>query len=162
MTGTPITMFSSTHFSTSFHSLRYSHQSFGLYFIAENIEPETTVLDFPTEERFIEEVKKGYDYVGISYIVANFLKVKRMIELVRQHAPGSKVVLGGHGTRAPETKTVLKPDHICYGEGVRWFRRLLGEDPDRPIEHPVLHASFSERILGVPVDGPFKPDHYRY
>ncbi len=55
-------------------SLRFNHQSFGLYFLAENIDVPTTVLDFPSKERFIKEIKKGYDYIGISFILPNFIK----------------------------------------------------------------------------------------
>ena len=33
-----------------------------------------TVLDFPSKERFIKEIKKGYDYIGISFILPNFIK----------------------------------------------------------------------------------------
>jgi len=132
-------------------SVRVFHQSFGLYFIAENIEPPTLVLDFPTQERFIEEIQKGYDYVGISFIVPNYAKAKHMAELVRKHSPGSKIVLGGHGVKIPVVKDTVPHDHLCEGEGVRWFRSLLGEDPDRSIRHPVVRASFGGRIMGMPV-----------
>jgi len=40
-------------------SLRYNHRSFGLYLMAENIEYPAVVLDFPTMDRFIKEIKKG-------------------------------------------------------------------------------------------------------
>ena len=132
-------------------SLRFNHQSFGLYFIAENIGAPTKVLDFPSEERFIKELSKGYDYVGISFIVPNFIKARRMAELVREHAPGTKIVLGGHGTSIPEIEKLIEHDHLCHGEGVKWFRRLLGEDPDRPFKHPVLPSAFSKSVLGIPL-----------
>ena len=32
-------------------SLRFHHRSFGLYFIAENIDADVTVLDFPRKRR---------------------------------------------------------------------------------------------------------------
>jgi len=132
-------------------SLRFNHQSFGLYFIAENIGAPTKVLDFPTEKRFIRELSKGYDYVGISFIVPNFIKAKRMAELVREHAPKSQIVLGGHGTSIPDLEQMIDCDHVCRGEGVKWFRRLLGENPDRPFKHPVLPSAFGKSVLGVPL-----------
>jgi anti-anti-sigma regulatory factor len=132
-------------------SLRFHHQSFGLYFIAENIRVPTVVLDFPSEARFIREIRKGYDYVGISFIAPNFVKAKRMAELVREHAPESQIVLGGHGTPIPGIEDLVEHDHICRGEGVKWFRRLLGEDPDRPLRHPALPSGFSKRVLGTPL-----------
>ncbi len=132
-------------------SLRVFHQSFGLYFIAENIEPATTVLDFPSEERFVEEITKGYDYVGITFILPNYIKAKRMAELVREHAPKSKIILGGHGVEVPEVKDHIPHDHRCHGEGVSFFRRILGEDTDRPVKHPILPAAFGGRMLGMPI-----------
>ncbi len=132
-------------------SLRFNHKSFGLYFIAENITAPTAVLDFPSEQRFVSEIKKGYDYVGISFIVPNFIKAKRMAELVRLHAPESKIVLGGHGTMIPNIEQMIEHDHICRGEGVKWFRKLLGEEPDRPFKHPALPSAFGKRIVGIPL-----------
>jgi hypothetical protein len=110
------------------------------------------VLDFPSEERFVAELANGYDVVGISFIVANFLKAKRMAELVRRHAPHAMIVLGGHGVQLPEVADEIPHDHACVGEGVRWLRTLLREDPSLPVRHPIRPASFGGRILGVPVD----------
>ena len=131
-------------------SIRMFHPTFGLHFLAENIAQPTTVLDFPTEARFVEELANGYDVVGISFIVPNFLRAKRMAELVRHHAPHAKIILGGHGTPLPEVAEIPN-DGVCRGEGVRWLREFLGEDPERPIRHPILSDSFGGRILGVPV-----------
>jgi radical SAM superfamily enzyme YgiQ (UPF0313 family) len=132
-------------------SLRFHHRSFGLYFLAENIEAPTVVLDFPSEKRFIREIKKGYDYVGISFIVPNFIKAKRMAELIREHAPETKIILGGHGTRTPDIDKLIDYDHLCTGEGVVWLRKLLGENPDRPFSHPAIPAAFERRVVGVPL-----------
>jgi len=132
-------------------SLRFHHQSFGLYFIAENLTTRTAVLDFPSEARFVKEIKKGYDYVGISFIVPNFIKAKRMAELVRRHAPQSQIVLGGHGVNIPGIEEMIPHDHICRGEGVRWFQRLLGEDTNRPFKHPALPSAFQRKVVGIPL-----------
>ena len=131
-------------------SLRYNHQSFGLYLIAENLDADTTVLDFPSEERFIREIRKGYDYIGISFIVPNFVKARRMVELIRKHAPSSSIVLGGHGTAIAGIERLIPADFVCRGEGVRFMRELLGEDPDRPISHPIMASSFNNHVLGIP------------
>ena len=130
-------------------SLRFNHQSFGLYFLAENIDVPTTVLDFPSKERFIKEIKKGYDYIGISFILPNFIKAKYMAEQIRKHAPKTKILLGGHGTSIPKIETLIENDHICSGEGVKWLRQLLGENTKKPINHPIMDSVFSKRILGM-------------
>jgi radical SAM superfamily enzyme YgiQ (UPF0313 family) len=133
-------------------SLRYHHQSFGLYMIAENIRAETTILDFPSRSRFVREIRKNrYDYIGISFIVPNFSKARHMAELIREHAPDSKIILGGHGTTVPELEQKIQHDHICRGEGIRFMRNLLGDDPDRPLVHPIVPSAFNKHILGIPI-----------
>lgn len=132
-------------------SYRFNHSSFGLYLLAENIEAPTVVLDFPTLPQFAEELKRGYDYVGISFIMPNFKKAQKMAELARQLAPGTKIILGGHGTAVDEAETAIPHDHICRGEGVSFLRRLFGEDPARPIRHPLLNSAYNRRVMGVPL-----------
>jgi len=135
-------------------SFRYHHRSFGLYFIAENIRAEVTVLDFPSRRRFLREIRKGYDVVGISFITPNFLKAREMARLVRQHAPAARIVLGGHGAAIEDVKNLIECDHVAPGEGIAWFREFLGQDPSAPIVHPLLPANEMQRIFGVPVPGP--------
>ena len=43
---------------------------FGLEYIAENLDAPTVVLQYPSKRELIRELKKGYDYVGISFIMA--------------------------------------------------------------------------------------------
>lgn len=130
-------------------SLRFNHQSFGLYFLAENIDAPTIVLDFPSKEKFIKEIKKGYDYIGISFILPNFIKAKYMADQIRKYTPKTKILLGGHGTSIPGIETLVEHDNICRGEGVTWLRRLLGENTKKPINHPIMDSAFSKRILGM-------------
>lgn len=131
-------------------SLRINHPSFGLYLIAENLEIPTAVLDFPSLDRFIEEVKKGYDYIGISSIVSNFCKVKKMVELIRELSPKSKIIIGGHCTSINGIEKLLDVDYISKGEGISWFRRLLGEKVDAPVNHPAIYSTLLRSVMGVP------------
>ena len=58
-------------------SLRMFHRSWGLMLIQANIEAPCIVLDFPTRDRFIEEIRRmPYDVVGISAIRPNVAKVE--------------------------------------------------------------------------------------
>ncbi|MFH2008822.1 MAG: radical SAM protein [bacterium] len=132
-------------------SLRFNHESYGLHFLAENVELPTTVLDFPSQDRFRQEVARGYDYVGISFIVPNFEKARRMAEIVREVSPTSRIILGGHGTSIPGVEQQIPCDNVCRGDGIGFLRRLLGEDPDRPIRHPVMYSSFNREVMGAPI-----------
>ena len=134
-------------------SLRYHHRSFNLYLLAENVSVPSTVLDFPTMSRFIKEIKKGYDYVGISFITPNFIKAKKMCELIRRHSPKTKIILGGHGTQIPELEKLLDCDYIIRGEGISALRRLFGDPVDAPIKHPVISSADNKRVMGVPLTG---------
>jgi radical SAM superfamily enzyme YgiQ (UPF0313 family) len=134
-------------------SFRFLHRSFGLYFLAANVDADVTVLDFPSRRRFIREIKKGYDIVGISFIMPNFIKAREMARLVRLHAPQAKIVLGGHGTAIEGIETLIDCDEVAKGEGVRWLRTYLGQDPEAPVFHPAIRSARSMSIFGVPLLG---------
>jgi len=131
-------------------SLRLFHRSWGIIFIQHNISAPCAVLDFPTRERFVEELKAHqYDIVGISGIIVNVGKVREMCRLVRQHSPTSTIIVGGHVTAIPGIQHMIDADQIVKGEGVSWFRSYLGEDPTAPVIHPVIPSSFGFSIMGV-------------
>ena len=134
-------------------SFRFHHRSFGLYFLAENVEADVTVLDFPSRRRFVRELRDGYDLVGISFIAPNMVKAREMARLVREHAPGAEIVLGGHGAAIEGVEELIDCDHVVQGEGIRWLREHLGQDPDAPIVHPALPSTELQQIWGVPVPG---------
>jgi radical SAM superfamily enzyme YgiQ (UPF0313 family) len=131
-------------------SLRMFHRSWGIIFIQHNISAPCAVLDFPTRERFIEELTAhDYDIVGISSIIVNVGKVREMCKLVRQHSPASTIVVGGHVAAIPGIDHLVDADHVVKGEGVSWFREFLGEPVDAPIQHPVIPSSFGFRLMGL-------------
>lgn len=88
-------------------SPRTVNSFFGLDYIAENLDAPTVVLQYPSKRELIHELKKGYDYVGVSFIMAVMHKMKESIALIRRYAPQSKIVLGGYGTVLKDE--VLKP-----------------------------------------------------
>ena len=131
-------------------SLRTFNRSWGLMLIQVNLRAPCTLLDFPTEERFVEELKTNqYDIIGISSIMTNLLKVRRMCKLIRKHQPQATIVVGGHIANLSVLPKYADVDHIVRGDGVRWMRRFLGEDSNRPIRHPVTPANIGSRIMGV-------------
>ncbi|MFZ2642952.1 MAG: cobalamin-dependent protein [Verrucomicrobiia bacterium] len=131
-------------------SLRMFHRSWGLMLIHANINAPCTLLDFPTLDRFVEEITTHhYDIVGISAITPNFVKVRKMCELIRQHLPKATIVVGGHVANVPQIEKRISADHIVKGEGVSWMRRFLGEDPDQPIRHPHIVSGVGGRTMGM-------------
>ncbi|MCD4825028.1 MAG: cobalamin-dependent protein [Phycisphaerae bacterium] len=133
-------------------SLRMFHRSWGLMLIQSNIQAPCTLLDFPVLDRFIQEIRdNNYDVVGISSIVPNVLKVRKMCELVRQYLPDAKIVVGGHIANMPDLSDRIDADFIARGEGVRWFRRYLGEDENQPIRHPMILSGMGTRNMGITV-----------
>jgi radical SAM superfamily enzyme YgiQ (UPF0313 family) len=130
-------------------SYRFHHSSFGLHFLAANIETPTTVLDFPSHKRFARELKKGYDYIGISFIIPNFKKAQKMAKMIRTLSPNTKIILGGHGTNIPDIENLMEHDYICRGEGIRFLRELFDEDVQAPVKHPLLYSSYNRELLGV-------------
>ncbi len=133
-------------------SLRMFHRSWGLMLLQANVSAPCVLLDFPTLDRFVEEIRKRrYDIIGISSITTNLLKVQRMCELVRQYQPESAIVVGGHIARLPDLSARVDADWIVRGEGVHWLREYLGEDPHQPIRHPVIPTRIGTRNVGIPV-----------
>jgi hypothetical protein len=134
------------------HSPRSNNLSFALYLLAENINVPTTVLDFPSWKDFTHEIDRGkYSHVGISFIIPNVLKARRMARYIRARSPKTKIIVGGHGTAIPDLKTLIDCDEICRGEGVSWLRRYFGENPSRPIVHPAIPTSVNSHIYGAPI-----------
>lgn len=131
-------------------SLRMFHRSWGLMLIQANIAAPCTVLDFPTRDRFIDELRANrYDIIGITAITPNLEKVRHMCALIREHQPAATIVIGGHVANIPDLDARIDADHIVKGEGVSWFRRFLGEDATQPIVHPRITSGIGARTMGV-------------
>jgi radical SAM superfamily enzyme YgiQ (UPF0313 family) len=131
-------------------SPRSNHVHFSLEYVAENLEAPATVLQYPTRKELVREVKRGYDYVGVSFILSTFHRMKEVVALVREHSPSSKIILGGYGTVLSDE--ALKPyaDHVCREEGVGFMRRLLGEaEIPMPYRHPLIVSRL--RVFGKEV-----------
>ena len=138
-----------TRFQDGF-SLRMFHRTFGLMMIQANIDAPCTLLDFPSQERFLAEIREhDYDVIGIGAIIPNVGKVKRMCELIRQYCPQTLIVVGGHVANAPDVERRINADTIVRGDGIRWFRRFLGAAVDSPIRHPAALSGFGSRMMGI-------------
>ena len=133
-------------------SLRMFHRSFGLMLLQANIDAPCTLLDFPSQDRFIKELQGcSYDIVGVSSIIPNIGKLKRMCDLVRKYQPNATVVVGGHVANKEDVHEIIDADHIVKGDGVQWFRKFLGQDEAAPVRHPVTPSGNGTRIMGVPL-----------
>ncbi len=131
-------------------SLRMFHRSWGIMLIQANLDAPCTLLDFPTLDRFVEEITTHrYDVVGISAIIPNLGKVQKMCELIRTHLPQATIVVGGHVANLPGVAERMDADYIVREEGVRWMRRFLAQDESQPIRHPKILSGVSARCLGV-------------
>ncbi|MEX0774533.1 MAG: cobalamin-dependent protein [Phycisphaeraceae bacterium] len=131
-------------------SLRMFHRSWGLMLIQANITAPCTLLDFPVLDRFVQEIStKQYDIIGISAIIPNLGKVKKMCELIRQYQPQATIVIGGHIANLPALEKRIDADHVVRGEGVRWFQHFLGQRTDQPFRHPHILSGIGARTLGI-------------
>jgi hypothetical protein len=135
--------------SQGIFSPRATHVHYSLDYIATNLEIPAVVLHYPSRRELIRELKKGYDFVGISFILATFHRAKEAVSLIRKYSPGSKIILGGYGTVLDDEVLKQYGDYICREEGVQFMRRLLGEpEIPMPYEHPLIESRL--RILSVP------------
>ena len=131
-------------------SMRTFQRSWGLMLMQVNLKSPCTLLDFPSLDRFIEELKTTqYDVIGISSIMTNLQKVRKMCRLISKHQPDAKIVVGGH---IANISTLIKwtgADYVAQGDGIRWMRKYLGEDENQPIKHPQILGNIGTRIMGV-------------
>jgi haloalkane dehalogenase len=124
-------------------TLRSHFHYVALHFLAQNIDAPCVVLEHPNVEDLEEELKQGYDFVGINFTLVNVVKMLQMCDTVRRVAPETKIVLGGYGTSCFTTifrgrEDALKvADYVCHGEGVSFLRKLLGERVDAPMRQIV-------------------------
>lgn len=123
---------------------------FSLDYIAANLDMPAVVLHYPSDDEFVRELQKGYDYVGIAYILSTMHHMKRMSALVRKYAPQAKIILGGYGTVLSDEELAPYGDYYCRGEGVEFMRKLLGEPPlPIPYHHPLIINGL--KIFSIPV-----------
>jgi len=131
-------------------SPRSHHIHFSLEYIAENLEAPCVVLQYPSRRELIRELKKGYDYVAVSFLLALFHRMKDVVALVREHAPSAKIVLGGYGTVLSDEELAPWGDYVCREEGVAFMRRLLGErELEMPYRHPLVTSTL--KVFGARV-----------
>src|SRR5512141_2900093 len=62
-----------------FFSPRANHVQFALEYIAENLDAPTTVLHYPSKRELIRELEKGYDYVGLPFVLSTFHHMKESV-----------------------------------------------------------------------------------
>lgn len=131
-------------------SPRSLHLHFSLEYVAENLEAPCVVLQYPSRKELIRELKKSYDFVGVSFILATFHRMREVVELVREHSPRSKVVLGGYGTVLSDEALAPYGEYVCREEGVAFMRRLLDEpEIERPYQHPLIVSRL--KVFGASV-----------
>ncbi len=112
--------------------------SWPLHILAQNVEDESIVLEWPTLAEFEDELRcRSYDFVCISFMNRDLNKLREMSASVRRFCPNAKIVIGGYGVIClPDSKSgqlTVDYDHICRSEGVNFMRKLLGEDAAAPV-----------------------------
>lgn len=117
------------------------------HFIAYNIDSPCVVLDSPSIDDFKRELKNNYDYLGISFLTCEFPKVKKMIEIAREVAPKTKIIIGGYGVTTPGSES-LGADLICREEGVKFLRTILKNSTHYTLKNPPVSAAPKLTIFG--------------
>lgn len=131
-------------------SFRMFHRSWGLMLLKENIEAPCVLLDYPTLDRFIQEIRGNrYDVIGISAILPNISKVKKMCKEIRHYLPNAKIIVGGHITSLIDLGKRIDVDHITRDDGIKWFRKYLGQDENAPVKHPAFKIVSGVRAFGI-------------
>lgn len=139
--------YSNTTYGQDIYSIPLISHYYGLHLIAQNIEASSTVIENPDEKTFLKEIKKHYDYVGIYFVIPFLNKVIEMCIHIRQRSPSTKIVVGGPGVECLKhidgvTNDLLSSaDFICRGDGINYFRKLLGENQAKPIKQDLPRSA---------------------
>ncbi|MFC1849471.1 B12-binding domain-containing radical SAM protein [candidate division CSSED10-310 bacterium] len=116
---------------------------FANHILAQNIDNPAILLEYPSWEDFTAEVDKGYPVIGISAFPVHLDNVMKMCEYIRRRSPATKILLGSYGGQAFEAQYDSATqkryvDHVVHGEGVKFLRKLLGQDTKRPIQQKLM------------------------
>ena len=122
--------------------------AYGLEYLAANIDSPTVVLHWPSKAELVRELRRQrWDWVGVSFVLQLYEPMRETVALIRQHAPGARIVLGGYGTVVPGVERYA--DAVCTGEGIEFLRDLLGEQQGQPITHPTI--TYGNRLFSLPI-----------
>jgi hypothetical protein len=124
-----------------------------LQVIGANLDADVTMMAHPSMEEYVAELKKEPEFVGISFLVKGVGKLFPMVAAARKHAPRAKVIIGGFGTMLHNVKG-FDADFISKGEGVSFFRALIGQRPTDPIQQPLVAGDVTLKCFR---DYPFLP-----
>ena len=116
------------------------------HFIASNLEAYCVVLDHPSMDELLKELKKGYDILAISFITPYYPKLKHMIEKLRKHYPEQTIVIGGYGVKTPGVEK-LEVDYVCKKEGIQFFSDTFGIKK-KDMQNPVVKCHKNLRFAG--------------
>ena len=109
-----------------------------IHLLAQNVEADSVVLEWPSWEEFETELSNGeFDYVAISFMNRDIDKLVEMSRAVRRLQPRARIVIGGYGIICLSDRKagdqLIDADDVCRSEGVRFMRQLLGEQTDRRV-----------------------------
>ncbi|MFC1631454.1 B12-binding domain-containing radical SAM protein [Candidatus Omnitrophota bacterium] len=112
----------------------------GMHIIAQNLLIPCTVLETPTEQAFIKELKQGYTHVALQCFALLTDKVIKMAKIVKQVSPQTKVIVGCYGIAcikdaiSKDSSLEKYFDYLCEGEGIEFCKKLFAEDIAAPIK----------------------------
>lgn len=133
------------------------------HLIANNISVPTVVLDYPREEDLVRELKSSkYDIIGISFLT-NSAIIRcgvKMVSLINELCPESKIIIGGYGALTPKIREILPPVTIHKGEGISYFRSLLGEDVSKRIKNPRVLETDKPKVFNYQLNHPYYNHQY--
>ena len=115
-------------------SLRLFHRSWGLMLIQANLNAPCTLLDFPTLDRFIEEIRsRRYDIVGISGILPNLAQGEEDVR-VGPPAPSRRPRSSWAGTSPtfPISPSGSTPTTLSGAKGSAGSARSWAKTPSSP------------------------------
>ena len=122
----------------------YSHtHCFANHILAQSIDTDSILLEYPRWEDFTAEVAKKYSIIGISAFPVHLDIVMKMCLYIREHSPNTTIMLGSYAGQAfaasyDEETQKKYVDYVVHGEGVKFLRDFLKQEPNQPIKQSLM------------------------
>ncbi|MCL1904244.1 MAG: B12-binding domain-containing radical SAM protein [Oscillospiraceae bacterium] len=136
---------------------KYIHSSLSAWILAESVSRFSDSHTVEVVEANINQsdgeitsqvIAHNPDVVGISTYIWNASKLPRIIALIREHIPGTIIVLGGYeASHNAEYWLENHADYIIQGEGEQSFPDLLNRLSQGETPPKIIKANICEEII---------------
>lgn len=119
-------------------SLEFHFPAIGLHFLRANV-PGIRMLEYPSWQRFCQELEQRVDVLGISFYTRDIPVVEEMVRLARERYGVGEVWGGNYGVLTPGMDELFDRVFVGYSENAL-CQALHGTERQGELRHPLMIA----------------------